>query len=538
MNGRHSSILVIIIGIAALTIGLFMGSFFTSPGEKVGDHPANHSDAPAEVTIWTCSMHPQIRQMKSGQCPICAMDLIPLIPEGDGNDKTNQHDIQMSASALALSDIKTVVVSLGTPQGDLQLLGKVQPDERKIADLTARFNGRIEGLYINYAGQRVKKGQPLATVFSPELMTSQKELLEAAKIKDTNPSFYQAARNRLKLLDFRDQQIDAIETAGRPLHRVDIYAPIAGTVISRHVARGEYIREGDTLFEIVNLDTVWILFEAYESDLLWIETGDPVHVTVDAFPDSPFSAPIQFIDPFLDKRTRISAIRVEVSNPDHKLKPGMFARGTVSSIRTNRTEEILIPQSAVLWTGKRSLVYVRLPDRSKTVFQYREVTLGPEAGAYIVIKEGLKEGEEIAVNGVFRIDSSAQLAGKASMMNPMKKDDTGPHGNDQAKKRKPQDMLQQADFRVFGRCQMCKDRIEQTVMKLEGLAQANWDADSQKLHISFDPQKISIPEIHKALALVGHDTDMERAPDEIYSKLPACCHYREEEPEETRLQNP
>ena len=410
----------LIIIAAALVIGLVIGRFAFGGRSDSGEEAHDHSKEITEnkVEVWTCSMHPQIRQSEPGNCPICGMELIPADDGKSSHEEAGPNEVQLSEAALKLAEVQTMIVKRGMPEKSVYLLGKVQADERNIAELTARFGGRIEKLYVNYTGQHVRKGEKLASIYSPDLITAQRELLEAAQYKKDNPAFYRAARTKLKLWDLSEEQIDAIEQKGEPKTYFDILAPISGTVTKRDVAIGDYVKEGTSLFEVVDLTEVWVMFDAYERDLPWIKMGDKIKFTLQSLPGKEYSGKVSYIDPFIDARTRVAKVRVELSNPGLKFKPGMFANGILESDIAGQEDALLIPKSAVLWTGKRSVVYVKVPNRDQPTFVYRAIDLGPEAGNFYVITGGLKAGEEIAVNGVFKIDASAQLAGKPSMMNP------------------------------------------------------------------------------------------------------------------------
>ncbi len=411
-----------IIGITLFISLLFGWVFFHNSDSKV--EPKTEAEA-VETThqhistsIWTCAMHPQIRMDHPGKCPICGMDLIPLKENNSNESSVSPNEIQMSKDAIKIADIQTMVVRKAYPDKEVYLLGKMKPDERNIAELTTRFGGRIEDLFVNFTGQNVRKGEKLATIYSPALVTAQKELLEALDYKQSNPELYRASRNKLKLWSLTDAQIDAIEKNGHTQSYFDILSPIEGTVTRRNVTLGDYVKEGSSLFQVIDLRKIWVMFEAYETDLPWIRLGDKVNFTVQSLPGTNFSGRISFIDPMIDPKTRIAGVRVEVQNPGLILKPDMFANGVVTSSIAGNKKDLMIPKTAVLWTGKRAVVYVKVPDMDQPVFEYREIVLGPSAGSFYVVSKGLQEGEEIAVNGVFKIDAAAQLAGKSSMMNP------------------------------------------------------------------------------------------------------------------------
>jgi Cu(I)/Ag(I) efflux system membrane fusion protein len=530
----------IIIGIITLAIGLILGwIFFGGQGQTHKDQVEITEHDHEKETIWTCSMHPQIKMDKSGQCPICGMDLIPLDDEVD-DESADPDEIQMSESAIKLADIQTAVVQKGKPERTVYLLGIVKPDERNIAELTARFGGRIEKLDINFTGQNVRKGEKLATIYSPELISAQRELLEAKKYRETNPGFYKAARTKLALWDLTDEQIEEIETSGETQHYFSLLSPISGTVTNRDIAIGDYVKAGSPMFEVINLKKVWVMFDAYESDLPWIRNGDEISFTIQSLPSRNFTGKVKYIDPFIDEKTRVAKVRVELNNSNLELKPEMFANGLLRS-QMESSDELMIPKSSILWTGKRAVVFVKVPDRSKPSFVHREITLGPEAGQFYVVTTGLHEGEEIAVNGVFKIDAAAQLAGKPSMMNPEGgKTSTGhDHGGasmsdeemksmdkkDSGKVENASAHGEHAMLKVFGNCGMCESRIEEAANNLEGVTVADWDVDSKMLHLQYNTNTVNVDDVEKAIAAVGHDTENHRAPDDVYDDLPGCCMY-------------
>ena len=409
--------------LGALITGLFLGwlIFHPSKAERTAEQQIEghegHDHSSEDPTTWTCSMHPQIKQDKPGQCPICAMDLIPLTTASSGDD-IDPDEIVLTESAAQLANIQTMVVAKGEAQKTVYLQGKVHADERNIAELTARFGGRIEKLFVNFTGKNVKKGEKLARLYSPDLITAQRELLEAIGFKESRPSFYTAARAKLKLWDLSEDQIIGIEEKGEPQLYFDILSPISGTVMMRHVALGDYVKEGSALFQVTDLTRVWVMFDAYESDLPWIKDGDHVELTIPSLPGTSYEGKVTYIDPFINSTTRVARVRIELSNKELKLKPEMFANGILHSRIAESSDHLLIPKSSILWTGKRAVVYVSNPERESPSFKFREITLGPEAGNFYVVSEGLMEGEVIAVNGVFKIDAAAQLEGKPSMMNP------------------------------------------------------------------------------------------------------------------------
>ncbi len=518
--------LIVIVFVLGGIVGYVINS---TPHQQITTSTDHHIEQ-SENQQWTCSMHPQIKKDKEGLCPICAMDLVSMATNAIEGEHVDVNEIQMTKSALALASVQTVIVRQGVPEKDVQLLGKIKADERNIAKLTARFGGRIEDLFINFTGQKVRKGEKLGTIYSPKLITAQKELLEAIKYKKNNPSLYKASRAKLKLWDLTEQQIDGIESRGKIKTYFDIQSPISGTVSKKYISIGDYVKEGSSLFEVINLSKVWVLFNAYESDLPWITKGDHVAFTIPSIPGVQFNSKVTFIDPFINAKTRVAKVRVELNNQNGQLKPEMFVNGILKSNSAINTQELLIPKSSILWTGKRAVVYVKVPDRETSSFLYREIVLGPEAGGFYIVKEGLLQGEEIAMNGVFKIDAAAQLAGKLSMMNTGGGENAMAHnhgemGMSRGETEQAVTKLQHEIFPVSGNCSMCKSTIEKAVKSLPGIGMANWNVETKELQVSFDDGLGSLTDIHKAIAKSGYDTKLEKATEETYDKLPPCCQY-------------
>lgn len=400
-----------------LIAGMILGWLFFGGNSSVSNNEDSKIDSNESIEeVWTCSMHPQIRQDKPGQCPICGMDLI-LADNMNGED-AGPNEVVMTESSVQLGNIQTALLKKEIPSKTIYLNGRVKPDERKIISQTAHIPGRIEKLYVNFTGEKISKGQKLASIYSPELISAQKELFEALKNPGDDEYLLKAARNKLKLWKLNDKQIKEIEEKGELQTEVDIFADHSGYVYLKQVSLGDYVKEGQSLLKIVNLNKVWFMFEAYESDLPWLNLGDQIDIHLEAVPGETISAKINYIDPFINPATRIANVRVEVNNPGTKYKLDMFASGIVQPKVGLNQPAILIPKTAVLWTGKRSIVYVKVPNRKTPSYILREIELGEDAGDFYVVVTGLEEGEEVVVNGVFKVDASAQLSGKPSMMNP------------------------------------------------------------------------------------------------------------------------
>lgn len=531
--------------------GIFLGWLFFHDGHDHDNKTQQASEA-TQGTIWTCSMHPQIRMTEPGDCPICGMDLIPLVQNGSSG--IDPDAVHLTKEGAALANIQTTVASKQKPVREVRLYGKVQADERLLQNQVSHVSGRIEKLFVNFTGESVRKGQVLAQVYSPELVSAQQELIETSKTKETQPAIYEAAREKLRLWKITDEQIAATEKSGVVQSLVDVVSNTGGIVVSRLVNTGNYVSQGTLLYEIADLSSLWVLFDAYESDLRFLKRGEKLTFTVEAFPGEKFTGTIAFIDPVIDPVTRVARVRVETRNSSGRLKPEMFATGIVSSTLPEYSNNLVIPKSAVLWTGKRSVIYVKQTGIDEPVFRMREVELGPALAEGYVVVSGLAEGEEIVTNGTFSVDAAAQLAGKPSMMNPAggaaatghdhgTMSGTGmdhgtmsgseartssgmDHGTMSGTEAKPSAGISHAGFRVEGNCEMCKERIETTAKSVHGVEAAEWNMETKQLHLSYDKMHTDLDAVKKAIAEAGHDNDKYRAPDSTYNSLPECCLYR------------
>jgi membrane fusion protein, copper/silver efflux system len=457
--------------VLALVVGLLVGRYALAPD---GDPHAGHNTGTAAVTgaaastkaeVWTCSMHPQIRQPGPGKCPICAMDLIP-VESGTAGADDGPRTLVMSESARGLADIQTTRVERRFPEFTVRLVGQLDYDETRLRSLTARFPARIDELFVNYTGVAVSKGEHLARIYSPELITAQRELL-SAQAADPGGSITQVVRDKLRLWDLLPEQIDAIVARGDVADSFELRAPTGGVVVTKNIKEGDYVKTGEPLFRIADLGELWLHLQAFESDLAKLRYGQEVAFTVEAWPGETFTGRIAFIAPDVDRRTRTVPVRVNVPNPDGRLKPGMFARGQVRvklggnsqvfapdlagkwispmhpevikdgpgpcdvcgmplvraeslGYETQPTGDapIVVPASAVLRTGKRAVVYIKKPNTKQPAFDGREVVLGSEADGSVVVVSGLAEGDEVVTHGAFKIDSALQILAKPSMMNP------------------------------------------------------------------------------------------------------------------------
>lgn len=422
---------IIIVGIVAIALGLGLGYFLFGNNRtmemptETHEHGGETVQTSGEVEEWICSMHPQIRQPEFGLCPICEMDLIPA----GSNESDDPLVLQMTENAVKLANIQTT--EIGTTAGEsgkmLKLSGKIQVDERRASSQVAHIPGRIEKLFVTFTSEQVNKGQKLATLYSPDLISAQRELLEALKLQDSYPTLVEAARKKLLFWKIGKETIEGIEKEGIIQETFTVFAESSGIVTNRRVSVGDYVRQGEALFDLMNLNKVWVFFDAYEEDLKNIKKGDKIEFTTPSS-NKIFKTSVTFIDPVINPKTRTTSVRAEVNNSSGLLKPEMLVAGNLRNQKGGITTKLTVPKSAVLWTGKRSVVYVKVPDMEIPSFKYKEIEIGESMGDAYQILSGLEAGEEVVTYGSFTIDAAAQLNNQVSMMNKnvkVKKEVTG-----------------------------------------------------------------------------------------------------------------
>ena len=405
--------------IIAVLIGLFagwllFGTTSNSSSENKTSKEEKHSLEEHSSEIWTCSMHPQVRQPEPGDCPICGMDLIPAESSSTG---LAPNEFKMTENAMALANIQTTVIGeMSSSNSSIELSGKIKANDDKAATQPAHFNGRVDQLYVTSVGETVRKGQAVAKIYSPELVAAQQELITAYRIKDAQPQLYNAVKNKFMNWMIPQSQLTEVLKTGIPKPSFTIYAQVSGVVTELMVNKGSHVMDGQPIFKVANLSTVWAEFDAYETTIQDIKEGQDISVVVKAIPNKTFNAKVSFIDPILNTSTRTVRVRATLNNKEDLLKPGMFVTGTIK-LDTDNNTQITVPKSAVLWTGEQSLVYIKTTATSPT-FIMRNVTLGRTVNDNYEIQSGLKIGDEVVTNGTFTVDAAAQLQGKQSMMNP------------------------------------------------------------------------------------------------------------------------
>jgi RND family efflux transporter MFP subunit len=419
-----------------------------------GRAPATAAGEGTTKTLYTCGMHPQVIQDKPGNCPICGMKLTPIrkqavergsVQRGEraerkikyykstmmpgevrhtpGKDSMGMDMVPVYEDEAAAAEsqtiaidpvttqnmgIRTATVTRGPLRKIIRTVGTIDYDETALADVTTKFKGWVEKLYVNATGQLVMRGDPLFEIYSPELYSAQREYLLAMEQGTNAPgtaSLRISALTKLRFYDISEEQIAELERTGQPRKTLRIQAPIDGFVIEKMVVQGQMVDPGMKMYRLADLGLVWVQAQIYEQDLAYIKLGQEVTVTLSYLPDREFRGRVTYIYPNVDEKTRTARVRMEFHNPGYFLKPGMFA--TVQVVSELEPSVLLVPDMAILRSGEKNTVFVALEEGK---FEPRTVTLGPQAenDLYQVVS-GLKEGERIVTSGQFMLDSESQL---------------------------------------------------------------------------------------------------------------------------------
>jgi len=473
-----SKVPIVVILLLTFVLGYWFKGVVSPPAPPASSAQASEEAEPEEE-IWTCSMHPEVRLPTPGKCPKCFMDLVK-VEEDAGGDDLGPRSLTLSPNAQKLAEIEVAPVERRFVEAEIRMVGKIDYDETRLKYITAWVPGRLDRLYVDYTGVPVSEGDHLVYMYSPELLVAQVELLQSIKtardlkasatesVRESAEALVGDVREKLRLWGLNQAQIREIEERGKPTDPMTIYAPIGGIVVHKSANEGMYVNTGTRIYTIADLSHLWMKLDAYESDLAWLRYGQKVEFEAEAYPGETFTGTIAFIDPVLTAHTRTVKVRVNVDNADGRLKPQMFVRavaraklaqeglivnvdlagkwispmhpevvkdgpgncdvcgmplvraetlGYVSPDDLEAKPPLVVPASAPLITGKRTVVYMEVPGQPGT-YQGREISLGARAGDYYLVRDGLAEGDRVVVNGNFKIDSAIQILAKPSMMNP------------------------------------------------------------------------------------------------------------------------
>jgi Cu(I)/Ag(I) efflux system membrane fusion protein len=433
MKTKSIAVLIALALIAGIGVTLLVASTWGLPwntssapsagGESHDGHA--HAEGEDDSSYYTCPMHPSVVSETPGACPVCGMDLVKKTKGGSGMDPQElaaMGQVALSPTQRVLANVAVTEVEKRGASGsetassatEVRSVGVVAADETGLATIPSWVDGRIDRLLIKETGTRVAKGQPVISIYSPELLAAQEEFLVA--LQSSDKTLAGATKQRLRLLGMSDSQIARLRSSGKASEQVTMTAPNAGTVTGVTVRQGQYVKEGDPLYQIADLSTVWVEAEVYENNLSAIDEGMPVRVTAEAFPGESMQGKVAFIHPTLDPETRTVKVRVVLDNSEdpskaNKLKPGMytsvyFETGQAKSDAPDAPVELLVPKSAVIRGGKSNSVFVEIDDN---VFERRQVEVGQATEKYLVVKSGIKAGEKVAYQGGFLLDSEVQL---------------------------------------------------------------------------------------------------------------------------------
>lgn len=369
------------------------------------EHAAHAAKAERRVLYWVDPMHPAYKSNQPGTAPDCGMDLVPVYEgeEGAVSAVAGYSNVKLTTQRQQLIGVQTGKAETRSIGRTVRAVGRVAVDETRLHTVTTKFDGYIERLYVNYTGKEVRRGQPLFSIYSPELLATQKEYLLALRAVKQSPLLLESARRRLQLWDISESDIEQLQRTGAVRKSLTIASPTSGFVLGKAAIEGVRVSPGQPMFEIANLDRVWVLADVYESELAMVALGTQATVTLSYLPGRSFTGNVTFITPTVDPMTRTAKVRIEVDNRDGALKPDMFADVVIAE---PEREVTVVPESAVLATGKRSVLFVVHEDGT---LEPREVETGLKNDRWIEVRSGVEPGETVATQANFLIDSESRL---------------------------------------------------------------------------------------------------------------------------------
>jgi Cu(I)/Ag(I) efflux system membrane fusion protein len=391
---------------------------------------ARPSTKPAPVAVqkkvlyWVDPMHPAYKSDKPGKAPDCGMELVPVYDDGTmgampSSTVSGYANVKLTPERQQLIGVQTGVVELRDLGRTVRTVGRIAVDETRLYKVSTKFEGYIEKLYVNVTGQQIRRGQALFSVYSPDLLATQQEYLLALRAARQSPTLLEAARQRLLLWDITPADVRELERSGKARKSLTIASPTSGYVLNKIAVEGARVTPGEALFEIANLDRVWLQADVYESELPYVRVGAPAAMTLSYAPGRTWNGRVTFIAPTVDPMTRTVKVRIEFDNADATLKPDMFGDVTIEQ---PARRVVVVPESAVLQTGTRAVVFLVRDDGT---FEPREVSLGTKAEQFYDVRSGLQAGEKVATQANFLIDSESRLKAALAQM-------SGPSGHQHA----------------------------------------------------------------------------------------------------------
>lgn len=373
---------------------------------KSAESDKQESTITKQKDYWTCTMHPQVHMDRPGACPICGMDLIKKVAdenEQPTNDKDMANMVTLSGKKQVLANVSTIVVKKENLQQQITAYSYLDFVENNRKTISARFNGRIEKLFVDKTGEYIKKGQALFEIYSPDLVQAQNEYLIALNNSSNSTSLLNATKKKLEIFGLTPEQIQTLERTREINITLTYFSPISGTVVEKKVQEGVYVNEGTVIYDVAELSTLWNIAEVYENNLSNVKIGSPVKLHLRAYPGEEFNGRVTFIYPVVNSQTRTVKVRSEFSNYGGKLKPQMYGETVFNN---SGGQGLLVPADAVIIAGKRAVVWVKSGDK---MFEAHSVQIGNRFGEKYQIVSGINEGNEIAATGGFLIDSESQL---------------------------------------------------------------------------------------------------------------------------------
>ena len=401
---------------------------------------SSKSIKPPDVDYYTCTMHPSVHAEAPGKCPICGMDLVPVMKKtalpsvsepssGGGMQRmagmpgmqsgkqmsgAPSHEFVVPVERQQQIGVSYATVKRGPLHHTIRAVGTVEPDLQKHWAFVARVDGYVKELFVPSAGQLVEKDAPLLSIYSPDLLTTERELVMLLRMRDeakaedaraTPERLIASAESRLRQWNITDEQIVEIEQKRHPSDALTLRSPFRGVVQEVPAHQGVNVKVGDHLIDIADLSVVWVSAEFYESELSMLKTGQSITVTTSSYPNERFEGQIAVINPFLEQVKRTAKVRIDIPNPDFKLRPGMYAN---VELGMDMGEGLTVPASAVMPTGSREIAFV---DKGGGKLEPRVVELGEQIGDHYEVKSGLAEGERVVASANFLIDAESKVQG-------------------------------------------------------------------------------------------------------------------------------